>query len=110
MENSELSGNAVENKGSYALVAGILLKIKELVGKSSMVGGGEQVPGARRLAGGEEQVPGGGRRWGRAARDRCGLRGRLCGCLVLAAYWPISVGLLVTLHRIPDGGETFLEI
>jgi len=77
VENSGLSGNVIENKGSYALKAVILFKRKELGGRSSMVGGEEQVPGVRCLAGGEGQVPGGGRRWGRAARDRCGLRGRL---------------------------------
>jgi hypothetical protein len=32
------------------------------------------------------------------------------GCLVLVADWPISASLLVTLYRIPDGRETFLEI
>jgi hypothetical protein len=32
------------------------------------------------------------------------------GCLVLVAYGLISGGLLVTLQRIPDGRETFLEI
>ncbi len=66
MENSGLGGNVIENKGSYALEAEILLKIKVLGGRSSMVGGEEQVPGVRCRAGGEGQVPGGGRRWGKS--------------------------------------------
>jgi hypothetical protein len=35
-----LSGNVVENKASYALKAGMLLKRKEVDGRSQAVGGG----------------------------------------------------------------------
>jgi hypothetical protein len=61
VENSGLSRNVIENKGSYALEAGILLKRKELCGRSSMVGGEEQGPGCRC------QVSG---RWGKAGSGR----------------------------------------
>jgi hypothetical protein len=40
-----LSGNVIENKGGYALKAGMLLKRKEVDGRSQAVGGEEQVPG-----------------------------------------------------------------
>ena len=39
MEKRRRSGNVIENKGSYAPKAGILLKTKELGGMSQVVGG-----------------------------------------------------------------------
>jgi hypothetical protein len=39
-EVAEHGGNVIENKGSYALKAGMLLKIKEVGGRKYVVGRG----------------------------------------------------------------------
>jgi hypothetical protein len=57
VENWGISGNVVENKGTYEFKAGMLLKRKDVGGRRYVVGGEKQGPGVRcQVVGGSTAV------------------------------------------------------